>query len=276
MNIIELFENATIYKEGKTELTFDDTILVKKQFEIEKNQNPNLDSKVANDLILAINDHPKTLNFIVNNRVLYNFFSNKEYSRNRFTPQTETPENVKIFIDKFLSKDLESILLNKFSENKFEYLDDFLSASKDYLPQNALAKLQQLLSEKLDFVCTQLNQISDYAALVFIKQRSFYDLLSHFSSPENDIKVRAIYDKMMFSNDMMLKTQFETPFTMAIANYKATDNNLTNLLKSSKEQSLVNNIKTSSSGSSAMSIGSIIILVIILIRLILLMVRCSQ
>jgi hypothetical protein len=282
MNSIELFENAGIYKESATEFTFDDTVKVQKQFEIERSQNSNIDPNLASNLILAMNEHPKELLFISNNRILYNFFAKKNHSRNRFSSDvvpSVSVDAIKSFINKFLSKDLDAFFDEKMLKNKFDDVEDFLSV-KDYLPQNSLDNLKQKLSDKFDTVLDFLEKnptTTDTLSFNFIKHRSFYDLLSHFRSPENDEKIQKLLNLM---SSMLvsfgIKTEFLNPMMIAMGNYKAVDYNLENLLKSNKDQTIANTQKVSSSGGSSLSIGGGIVAIIIIIRLILLMARCNQ
>jgi hypothetical protein len=282
MNIIELFENAGIYKENAIEFTFDDTVKVQKQIETERSQNPNIDPNLASNLTLAMKDYPKELLFISNNRVLYNFFSKKNHSRNRFSSDvvpSVSVDAVKSFISKFLSEDLDAFFEEKILKNKFDDVEDFLSV-KDYLPNNSLDKLSQKLSDKFDSVLDTLEKnptAVDAISFNFIKHRSFYDLLSHFRSPENDEKIQKLLNLM---SSMLvsfgIKTEFINPMMIAMGNYKAVDYNLVNLLKSNKDQTIANTQKVSSSGGSSLSIGGGIIAIIIIIRLILLMARCNQ
>jgi hypothetical protein len=282
MNIIVLFENAGIYRENLTGFTFDDIVKVQKQFEVERTQNPNLNPSLQSNLILAINEFPQELLFISNNRVLYNFFAKKNHSRSRFSSDNKVSADanaVKLFIEKFLSEALDAFFDEKMTQNRFEDIDDFL-AVKEYLPQNSLNKLRQKTSEKCDFVLTTLEEnqlLNDTISINFIKHRSFYDLLSHFSSTEIDQKVKSIYEKMSSTLiNFGLKSEFLNSMMISMANYKAVDTDLAYLLKSNKEQTVANTQKTSSSSSSAMSTGGIIVVVILVIRLILLMIRCSR
>jgi hypothetical protein len=281
MNIIELFENASIYRENVTEFTFDDTVKIQKQFEIEKNQNPSIDSNLASNLTIAMKEFPKELFFISSNRILYNFFSKKNHSRNRFSSDAVpvvSVDNVKSFISRFLSNDLDTFFEQKIAENRFDDIEDVLMA-KDYLPQNVLDKLNQLVSKKLDAILNKLDNNpsgEDTFSINFIKHRSFYDLLSHFRSVENDDKIKAMLHKSTSSLlSLGIGSEFLDTMKMAMSNYKAVDSNLLSLLKSNKEEAIVRTQKTSSN-YSGMSIGTGILVIILVFRLILLMARCSQ
>jgi len=282
MNIIELFENAGIYRENLKEFTFDDTVKVQKQFEIERTQNPNLNPSLQSNLILAINEFPKELLFISNNRILYNFFAKKNHSRNRFSSDNNVSvglDAVKSFIERFLTEEIDSFFNQKMEQNRFDEIDDFL-VIKEYLPQKSLQILNAKLFEKCDFVLNKLDEnppVAETISINFIRHRSFYDLLTHFSSPAIDEKVKLIYAKMTSTLvNFGIKSEFLNPMMISMGNYKALDNDLASTLKFNKDQTTANTQRTSSSSSSAISTGGMIALAIIVIRLILLMVRCSN
>lgn len=278
MNIIELFENANV-KNTTSTYTSDDNVKVRQQFDIEKNQNPSIDSNVASNLILAMTNHTNELNFIANNRILYNFFSKRNLSRDKFNPSgiSANSENVKSFINEFLSKDLTTFFDEKMEQNKFDELDDLLQ-EKANLPQNVLDKLNLKITEKFDKVISLLNDFdsNNFTQINFLKHRSFYDLLTHFKSQENDEKIKSILIKMRTSSHFVGSQDFNDAMMLSMANYKPVDNDLTTTLKNNKDEAFNRNLKTSSSGGSAMSIGTVIIIGIIVIRLILVMVRCNR
>ena len=282
MNSIELFEKAEIHQENQSGFTFEDTLKAQKQFEIERAQNPNLDSSLATNLIAAMNDNPKELLFISNNRVLYNFFAKTNHSRNRFLSDIKietSSQAVQQFIEKYLGKDLEVYFDEKIAQNKFEELDDFL-AVKDYLPQSSLNNLRKKLAEKFDGVLDKIGKNptdQDIIAFNFIKHRSFYDLLSQFRSADNDRRIKELINVMTSTLvSFGIKADFLNPIMLSMGNYKAVDTDLANLLKSNKDETIVRTQKVSSSSSSALSTGGTIALVIIVIRLIFLMMRCSR
>ncbi|KRD11394.1 hypothetical protein ASE21_06705 [Flavobacterium sp. Root901] len=284
MNIIELFENAGIYRENLSAFSIEDSEKVRKQFEIERSQNPVLDPEIAANLITAINEFPKELLFISNNRILYNFFSGKNYSRNRFISDyavSVPEENIKAFIDKFLAKDLDKFFEQNLAQNKFDVVDDFLNA-KEYLPQNSLDNLGQKLTEKLDFVVNKFDQnpslSSGAEAIEFIKYRTFYTLVSNFRSEENDKKIRAIYSKMSGSIvSAVVRNEFLEPMVSSMVNYKPIDYELSNTIRSHKDRiDAAKDREYSSGSSSGMSTWSIIAIIIVVIRLILLMARLGR
>lgn len=105
MNIIELFENLNIDKSSLLQITFEEIIRIEKQVNVEKKINPDIDVNVANNLIEALKYFPTEFQFIANIRVLYNFFSRKNFLRDDFPAQNieVNKDKVKLFIEKYLS-----------------------------------------------------------------------------------------------------------------------------------------------------------------------------
>jgi hypothetical protein len=281
MNIIELFEAAGIYKENATEFILEDSNKVSKYLDLQKEQNPNIDTTAATRLIEALQNYPNELWFIAYNRILYNFFAKTNHTRSRFISDRivkVSHQEIHTFVEKFLIEDLDSYFEQKISQNKFEEIDDFLVV-KEYLPQQSLDKLEAKITEKFDFIFNTLDQNPmeiEAIRINFIKYRSFYDFLSHFKSPKIDEKIKMLLSKFSSLSNFVIQTEFNNPMRMVMANYKTEDHDLANLLKNNKEETIARTQKFSPSSSSALTTGGTIAIVLIVIRLILLMVRCNQ
>ncbi|MBP1222194.1 hypothetical protein [Flavobacterium sp. 1355] len=283
MNIIELFEYSGIYSENLRGFTPEDVIKVKKQFDIEQSQNPGINRDVADNLILAINENPRELLFISNNRILYNFFSGKNYSRNRFSSDNSvsvSAEAIQLFIKKYLEKDLDSFFDKSLESNKFESIDDLLIV-KEYLPQSLIDTLGLKLSNKLDEILEKMSSDSSlrdsFSSISFIQQKSFYDLVSHFRSEEMDQKIKAINNKVSSPLvDVRIKNQLLNPVMTAMANYKPVDPGFANLLTVNRNMVYAETESVSNSSSGGMSPWTYVVIGIIVLRLILLMARCGR
>lgn len=281
MNIIELFENTGIYKENLREFSSDDIEKARRQFEIERSGNANMQPNLGDNLILAMNNFPGQLLFISNNRILYNFFSKKNYSRNRFNSDytvSSSKADVQAFIDKFLSKDLDLILDELISQNRFDNIDDFLEV-KEYLPENSMENLSKKISEKLDFAIDSINgnlQLSDINRTVeFLKYRSFYVLVSHFRSTEKDEKIKAVYNKVYnLHSNSALRHELMNPMISSLVNYNAINYDLNALFRKNKDalDAAVERVNDSG-GSSGVSGWTIFVVIVIVIRLIIALSR---
>ncbi|MTH17886.1 hypothetical protein [Flavobacterium sp. LC2016-01] len=284
MNIIELFENAGIYKENIRDFSAEDIEKARRQFEIERSGNSNVQHDLGDNLILAMQNFAGQLLFISNNRILYNFFSKKNYSRNRFNSDykvSSSKEDVQAFIDKFLSKDLDAILNQLIEQNRFDNIDDFL-AVKEYLPENSMENLSKKVSEKLDFAIDSINgnlQLSDINRTVeFLKYRSFYVLVSHFRSTEKDEKIKTVYNKVYnLHSNSAVRHELMNPMISSLVNYNAVNYDLNALFRKNKDALDAANERVSDSGSSSGFSGwSIVVVIIIVIRVILLLARLGR
>ena len=162
-------------------------------------------------------------------------------------------------------------------ELAIEYLAALTQYHSHISPQSSLDKLKTKISDKLNSVINKLDNFdSDAFSLNFLKHRSFYDLLTHFKSTENDENIKSILNKMNSSMRFVGSEEFNDSMMLSMVNYKPVDNDLAITLKNNRDGAITRTQKTATSGSSPMSIGSIIVLVIIVIRLVLVMVRCSR
>lgn len=283
MNIIELFENAGIYTENLRHFTKEDTVKIKKQFEFERTQNPNIEANLSDNLILATNEFSRELLFISRNRILYNFFAKKNYSRNRFNSDvlvSVTTEEVQLFIEKFLSKDLEVFYDHNLAQNRFDTIDDLLIV-KEYLPQSSLNSLSQKVTAKLDSIISIIDANPSLSngtdKIEFLKYRSFYVLISHFRSEEVDERIRQIYDKVRSLIVVAsIRNEFLDPMISAMSNYKAVDYKLLKIFTDHKERVDALVQKNAAKESSGMSTWSVIAIIVVVIRLILLMARMAR
>ncbi|MDQ6469922.1 hypothetical protein RB619_04635 [Flavobacterium sp. LHD-80] len=281
MNIIELFENAGIYKENLRDFSPEDIEKARRQFEIERSGNSNLQPDLGDNLVLAMTNFAGQLLFISNNRILYNFFSKKNYSRNRFSSDytvSSSKADVQAFIDKFLSKDLDSILDQLIEQNRFDNIDDLLEV-KEYLPENSLENLSKKLSEKLDFAANSINgslQLNDINRTVeFLKYRSFYVLVSHFRSAEKDEKIKTVYNKVYnLHSNSAVRHELMNPMISSLVNYNAVNFELNNLFRKNKDAlDVANERVTDSGGSSGLSGWSIFAIIVIILRVIMALAR---
>ena len=73
--------------------------------------------------------------------------------------------------------------------------------------------MSSLVFSKLDYAISQLSVIktSKYSDIAYIKYRSFYDLLSHFSNVELDHKISALLSLVIEVYKKRRISLFSTP-----------------------------------------------------------------
>jgi hypothetical protein len=279
MNIIELFEELKIEKANLLSFSTEDIIRVEKQINVEKRINPAIDVNVANNLILALKEYRTALYFVVSNRILYNLFSKKNYSRHHFpSPQKEhEAEKIQYFISQFLNDDLVLFFDQNVSQNRFDPICDVFDF-KDCFPEEALFQLNKKLSGKMDFILVNINQmnLSNTDAISYVQYRSFYVLLSCFSSIEMDEKMRSLINIVSDRYNANKQSDFFMTCLTAMAGYTAYDTSLTDVLLRNREAALSNISNNHSSSSSGLSGRTIFWIVLVIIKLVLLFSRCSQ
>ncbi|RZJ48866.1 MAG: hypothetical protein EOO44_19400 [Flavobacterium sp.] len=280
MNIIELFEELKIDKNNILLASPEDIIRIEKQINVEKRINPDIDVNVANNLILALKDYRQELYFIASNRILYTLFSKKNYSRHHFPPlQREyDAEKIQSFINQFLNDDLVLYFDQNLSQNKFDMINDIFDF-KNCFPEDALFQLNKKLNIKLDSVLVNLSQNNseNNSAISYVEYRSFYVLLSYFSSIEMDDKIRSLVNIVSERYNANKLSDFYTTCISSMQGYVAFDPGLTSILVRNREAAVSNSIERSSSGSSSgMSGKSIFFIVIAVLKVLFLFAKCSS
>ncbi|KAF2510159.1 hypothetical protein EYY60_11655 [Flavobacterium zhairuonense] len=280
MNIIELFEELKIDKNNVLLFSPEDIIRTEKQVNVEKRINPDIDVNVANNLILALKEYRQELYFIVSNRVLYNLFSKKNYSRNNFpAPQREyDAEKIQSFIYQFLNDDLVLFFDQNLSQNKFDYISDIFDF-KDCFPEDALFQLNKKLSGKVDSILVNLNQSlsPNMLAIPYVEYRSFYVLLSYFSSIEIDNKIRSLVNIVSARYNANKQSDFYSTCISAMQGYVAYDPDLTRILVGNREAVLANTSdRSSSSSSDGISGKTIFFIILAALKILSLFAHCSR
>lgn len=276
MNIIELFEKLNLEKTADHQFSADEVIKIEKRINVEKKLNPEIDNNVASNLVLALKNYPEEFNFLANDFLLYNFFANTRHRRDDFWSKNIEPERIRNFISRFLEEELALYFDKKMSQNAFDDMDYLLKA-KEYFPDDVLYKIEKKIHGKLDFTLNKLavSEVSDLDSVFFLKQKSFYDLLSKFSSPEMDERVSLLINSIVEIYNATKKSGFGESAMLSISNYDAFDSDLNDLLAKNRE-AVRSNIDNTSSGSSGISGRTIFFIILVVLKLIWAMSKCSS
>jgi hypothetical protein len=278
MNIIELFEELKIDKNNILLFSSEDIIRIEKQINVEKRINQDIEVNVANNLILALKEYRQELYFIVSNRILYNLFSKKNYSRHNFpSPEREyDSEKIQSFVNQFLNDDLVLFFDQHLSQNKFDFINDIFDF-KDCFPEDALFQLNKKLNGKVDAILVNLSQnnSANMPAISYVEYRSFYVLLSYFSSIEMDNKIRSLVNIVSERYNANKQSDFYMTCISSMQGYVAYDPGLTDILVSNREAVYSNSIdRGSSDSSSGLSGKTIFFIVLAVIKILSLFARC--
>lgn len=195
MNIIQLVSLLDLKMDQILEFGPEDYIRIEKKINFEKKINSEIDSNTSENLITALKENKEELLSVMSNRILFNFFTNNNFSKNHFSDHnlTVSDEKMKDFISLFLADDLISFFSFKLSKGWYHYLEElnFLLDYKRYFPEEITYKMSSLLYSKLDFAISQLRVLNtnQFSNIIYIKYSTFYDLLSHFATVESDRKI---------------------------------------------------------------------------------------
>ncbi|MEN2400853.1 hypothetical protein GKZ90_0013795 [Flavobacterium sp. MC2016-06] len=236
MNVIQLFSLLDLKKDQILEFESEDYIRIEKKINFEKKINSEIDSKVSENLITALKEYKEELLFIMSNRIFFNFFTNNNFSKDYFSNHdlAVSDEKMKHFIALFLADDLISIFSLKLSKSWYHYLEelDFLLDLKRYFPEEIIYKMGLLIFSKLDFAIYQLAVLktNEFSNILYIKYKTFYDLLSHFTTVELDQKISNLLSLVIEFYKKKANVNFFTCVIQSMAFYNAFNENINDTL----------------------------------------------
>ena len=278
MNIIQLFEILQLDRDKTLQFTTEEIIRVEKQVNVEKRINPEIDVNVASNLIDALKNYPNEFHFISSNRSLYNFFAKVNLPRDKF-PRISveiSSELVRHFISLFLMEDLNLFFDQSMSQNKFEEME-FLLVNKIYFPEDVLFNLSKKALRKVDFALTNLSvPSSDLSKVLYVKQQSFYEFLSHLNSIEMDEKLKLLLNQVVDMYNINKKSEFAGTAMVSMYFYKAFDEDFARTLKSNRDVVYANKSSSGTTNKSSFSWKTFGIIFIILIRILFFASRCNN
>ena len=236
MNIIQLFSLLDLKTDQILEFGSDDYIRIEKKINFEKKINPEIDSNISENLILILKEYKEELLFVMSNSIFLNFFAQNKFSKEYFFNNnlSISDEKVKYFITLFLADDLISFFSLKLSKNTFENLEelDFLLDFKRYFSEEIIYKMTLLVFSKLDFAVSQLAIVdtNTYSAIIYIKFKAFYCLLSHFATIESDRKMSKLLSLVIKFYNKDTSSAFLGSVIKSMAFYNAFNENITKIL----------------------------------------------
>lgn len=239
MNIIQLFAVLDLKRDQILQFGSNDFIRIEKKINFEKKTNSEIDSNAGEKLIFALKQHKQELLFVLSNRVLFNFFTHSNLSKNHFSSLNKIALEGKIkpFISLLLADDLIAFFSFKLSKNTNDDLEelDFLLDLKEYFPEDILLKMSSLVFSKLDFAISQMTVgTNDFSNIDYIKFRSFYDLLSHFTAVETDRKIRELLSLVIEFYTKKDNLEFFTSVIQSMAYYTAFDEKINETLTNNR------------------------------------------
>jgi hypothetical protein len=123
---------------------------MKKDLVAQKELHPGIEDSDITQLLKALKTHPDAFQAVLNNRILFNFFAKKDYSRKYFSNDfaSVAAEKVKAFIQLFLGEELATLFLLSLETNKFSDIS-LLAQANNYFPDNLNVLLRLHALDKL-------------------------------------------------------------------------------------------------------------------------------
>lgn len=272
MNILQLLANLSLPISDFSDLPTEQLIRIEKQIQMQKRLNPELDNNLINRLIEAFRKDATSLGFVYNHIYFRHIFLGEKYPL--FPPKSEqqVDENVKIFLQEYFSADLVQYFNEKFVENNFEKIALLLD-HKDFLSEEFLLLIKEKMYSRIDYAVLNLRelQIGAESKVKYISQRVFYTIFNHLKSSETDSKIESLLNEIV---DLYNKTHlsFCIRTIIAMADYKAIDENMVKILKNNKR--LVS--EKEKKKSSGISPFSVFIIIVMAVKILAFIGRCSK
>lgn len=240
MNIIQLFEILTIDKSKIGSLTSYDFLTIENLLLVEKSKNEKITDISITNFLNALKYHSEPFRAIFENRVLYNFFTNKDKPRDFFKPEavSNDVEKNKTFVGLFFGSEIKTLFNRSFEENQY-YKASILAEAFTYFPDTIAYYIVYEAKDKLDLAHTKLlPPYSDLFQVEFLKDGNFYSFLSKIKTPQIEEKLNSVLD-------LIINVYKENPYSeiagkafSGIGNYIALDKNMAEKISIYREKGL--------------------------------------
>lgn len=237
MNIIVLLESISLDKSEINSLAKTDFTRIKKQLVAQKELNPEIQDADITKLLKALKTTPESFQAILNNRILFNFFTNKEYPRSHFTNEFESVEidKVKLFVQQFLGEELNSFFIQNLESNIFERIGILTEVHK-FFPDQLNFILKQHALDKLDDAIKIIKPpYGNFSKILYIKDRHFFSFLSQIKDQEIEQKVKDLFEAITSIFNQDSNSELANKTFVAINSYTAFDDGFTQKIRRNKD-----------------------------------------
>lgn len=237
MNIIALLELISLDKSKIGSFSTQDFTQIKKQLFAEKEHNSEIEDAEITQLLKALKTNPESLQAVLNNRILFNFFTKKNYSRKDFLDgftYVET-EKVKSFVQQFLIEELNLFFIHNLEANKFDEIA-LLTEAQNYFPDSLTFMLRQYALDKLDEAIEILKpSYGNLFKILYIQDPDFFTFLCHIKDQEVEQKVKHLLDSVTTIQKENYNSELVNKTFLAMNSYIAFDEDFTKKIRSNKD-----------------------------------------
>jgi hypothetical protein len=237
MNIIALLESISLDKSEINSLTKTDFTRIKKQLVAQKELNPEIEDADITKLLKALKTNPESFQAVLNNRILFNFFANKEYPRSHFTNELSIVEieKVRLFIQQFLGEELNSFFIKNLETNTFERISVLAEAQK-YFPDHLNFSIKQYTLDKLDDAISILKPpYGNFSKVLYIKDRHFFIFINQIKDLEIEQKVKDLFETISTIYNQDSNSELANKTFLAMNSFVAFDDDFTQKIRKNKD-----------------------------------------
>ena len=240
MNIIEIAVLLSVEPIQMDSFTKVDFTEMESRLEMEKQNHTDLTDESISKFFTALKNQPKPFRAVMNNRALFNFFAQKNYSKKQFQSETEDQDAaaIKVFIQAYLSDSLNPFVFDKIAANDFQEIA-LLVEAHEFLPDAFSERILFYAKEKLDLANKTLKPpFGDFSKILFIKDANFYIFLNGLKNEDLEEKVKVFFNTVMNMFMADKTSELAKRIFTAMKNYEALDEQLSKnigMLKESAE-----------------------------------------
>ncbi|MFN3967345.1 hypothetical protein [Flavobacterium sp.] len=242
MNIIEIAVLLSVEPAQMGSFTKADFTEIESRLEVEKQNHPNLTDESILQFFKALKKQAKPFQTVMNNRALFNFFAQKNYSKKQFQVQEEVLDTAKIqaFIQTFLSDSLNPFVFDKIVANDFQEIA-LLVEAHEFLPYSFSERILFYAKEKLDLANNNLKPpFGDFSKILYIKDANFFIFLNGLKNEELEEKVKIFFTTVMNLYIADKTSELAKRTFTAMKNYEALDEQLSKNIGMLKESAEIN------------------------------------
>ncbi|MGC4040986.1 MAG: hypothetical protein QM710_09455 [Flavobacterium sp.] len=237
MNIIALLEQISLDKSKIGILSREDFAQIKQQLTELRELNPEVGELETEQLLKALKSHPDTFQAVLNNRILFNFFTKKDLARKHFTNEHAAVENEKVrsFVQAFFGEELNLFFNQNLDANTFAEISS-LAEAHNYLPDHLNFSLRQHSLDKLDDAIVALKPpYGNLSKVLYIRDGYFFAFLNQIKNEEIELKVTELFDTVSNFLRQDPNSELANKTFLAMNNYNALDPEFSKKIKSRKE-----------------------------------------
>ena len=241
MNIIKIAVLLSVQTNQIGLFTKADLAAMKAKLEEEKENHSNLTDASIAKFFKALKKSSE-FQAVMNNRALFNFFAQKNYSKRQFqaVAAVQDATAIKAFIKTYLIEELNPFVIDKIQTNDFQEIA-LLAEAHAFLPDEISELIYFFAKEKLDLANRILKPpFGDFSKILYIKDANFYVFLNGLKNEVLEEKVKTFFTTVMNMYIADKTSELAKQTFTAMKNYDALEDQLHKNIGMLKESAEIN------------------------------------